>query len=142
MFLPVISMASIRPATYRSSEIPIDGVSERLDGEQRGVPLFDCPLLPRPRLTELINRATRRKVALVCGPAGAGKTVACAQWAAAPAGDRQVVWLTWSADEDTSWFWADLVRAREMPHRRVGPRGDGALGISLYHPRRVKPGSS
>lgn len=81
--------------------------------------MFDCPLLLRPRLTELINRATRRKVALVCGPAGAGKTVACAQWAAAPSGDRRVVWLTWSADEDTSWFWADLAeglrRARLMP---------------------------
>ena len=30
-----------------------------------------------------------------------------------------MVWLTWSADEDTSWFWADLAdrlrRARLMP---------------------------
>lgn len=81
--------------------------------------MFDGPLLPRPRLTELIDRATRRKVALVCGPAGAGKTVACAQWAAASSPERQVVWLTWSADEDTSWFWADLAdrlrRARLMP---------------------------
>ena len=65
-------------------------------------------LLPRPRLTELIDRATRRTVALVCGPAGAGKTVACAQWAAGPAPDRHVVWLTLSADGGKSWFWADL----------------------------------
>ncbi len=95
--------------------------------------MFDCPLLPRPRLTELIDRATRRKVALVCGPAGAGKTVACAQWAAAPSGDRQVVWLTLSADDDPSWFWADLAerlrRARLMPREAAaylaGASADG-----------------
>jgi ATP/maltotriose-dependent transcriptional regulator MalT len=79
-------------------------------------PLLPRPLLPRPRLTELINRATRHKVALVCGPAGAGKTVACAQWAAAPSGDRQVVWLTLSADEDKSWFWADLYGRLRWAH--------------------------
>jgi hypothetical protein len=99
-----------------------------------------------------------------------------------------VVWLTWSADGDTSWFWADLAerlrRARLMPREAAAylaeASADGfpfrlvemarqlvapvvfvldnahtlddravvagldvlALGISLYHPRRVKPGSS
>ena len=92
-------------------------------GEQsssRGIPSFSVPLLPRPRLTELIDRATRHKVALVCGPAGAGKTVACAQWTAAPSGGRQVVWLTLSADEDKSWFWADLYARLRWP--RLMPR--------------------
>ncbi len=76
-------------------------------------------LLPRPRLTELIDRATRHKVALVCGPAGAGKTVACAQWATAASSDRPVVWLTLSVDE-TSWFWADL--AWQLRQARLMPR--------------------
>ena len=87
---------------------------------------FRCstrPLLPRPRLTELIDRATRHKVVLVCGPAGAGKTVACALWAAAPSGDKQVAWLTLRADEDKAWFWADLAGqlrwARLMPREAV-----------------------
>ena len=97
----------------------VDLGQQCLPEEQRGLPWFNSPLLPRPRLTELLDRATRHKVALVCGPAGAGKTVACAQWAGAPSGDRQVVWLTLSADEDKSWFWADLYerlrRARLMP---------------------------
>ena len=78
-------------------------------------------LLPRPRLTALIDRATRHKVALVCGPAGAGKTVACAQWAAALSPERRVVWLTLSADEDKSWFWADL--AGRFRQARLMPRG-------------------
>ena len=81
--------------------------------------MFNVPLLPRPRLTELIDRATRHKVVLVCGPAGAGKTVACAQWAAASSGDKRVAWLTLRADEDRAWFWADLAgrlrQARLMP---------------------------
>ena len=70
--------------------------------------MFNVPLLPRPRLTELIDRATRHKVVLVCGPAGAGKTVACAEWAAAASGNKRVAWLTLRADEDRAWFWADL----------------------------------
>jgi ATP/maltotriose-dependent transcriptional regulator MalT len=90
--------------------------------------LFDCPLLPRPRLTELINRATRRKVALVCGPAGTGKTVACAHWAAAPSGDRRVVWLTWSAGElatvgaaDLAWSVRERCLIGELGHAAVRP---------------------
>ena len=81
-------------------------------------------LLHRPRLTALIDRATRYKVALVCGPAGAGKTVACAQWAAALSPERRVVWLTLSADEDKCWFWADL--AARLRRTRLMPRGAAA----------------
>ena len=77
--------------------------------------------MPRPRLTELIDRATRHKVVLVRGPAGAGKTVACAQWTAAPSGGRQVVWLTLTADEDESWFWADVYARLKLA--RLMPRG-------------------
>ncbi len=57
---------------------------------------------------------------LVSGPAGAGKTVACAEWAAAASGDKRVAWLTLRAGEDRAWFWADLAgrlrQARLMPH--------------------------
>ena len=81
-------------------------------------------LLHRPRLTALIDRATRYKVALVCGPAGAGKTVACAQW---PPHSRQSGgWSgsTLSADEDKCWFWADL--AARLRRTRLMPRGAAA----------------
>ena len=121
----VLAPASVedhRAQQRNPSGTTVDLGQQCIPEEQRGLPWFNSPLsplLPRPRLTELIDRATRHKVALVCGPAGAGKTVACAQWAAAPSGDRQVVWLTLSADEDKSWFWADLYErlrwARLMP---------------------------
>lgn len=57
---------------------------------QAGVTLLEDKLrIPRPglavlrrdRVTELIDAAATRRVALVTGPAGAGKTVAAAIWA-------------------------------------------------------------
>jgi LuxR family transcriptional regulator, maltose regulon positive regulatory protein len=59
----------------------------------------------RQELIELIERATRCRVTLVCGPGGTGKTLACALWAAGQMSSR-VVWLTLSADEDQALFWA------------------------------------
>ena len=117
--LATASAEDHRAQQRNPSGTTVDLGQQCLGEEQRGLPWFNSPLsplLPRPRLTELIDRATRHKVALVCGPAGAGKTVACAQWATAPSGGRQVVWLTLSADEDKSWFWADLYGRLRWAH--------------------------
>lgn len=90
----------------------------RLAGQLR-IPGASFPLLHRQRVTGLIDRAARHKVALVCAPPGAGKTVACAWWAAAQRGDRRVAWLTLKTGDDQAWFWADvcesLTRARAVP---------------------------
>jgi ATP/maltotriose-dependent transcriptional regulator MalT len=90
----------------------------QLPGEQP----FGFPLLHRQRLTDLLDRAARRPVALVCGPTGAGKTVACAFWAAAQPEYRRVVWLTLKAGEDKAWFWADMCAA--LARARAVPPGD------------------
>ena len=58
---------------------------------------------------------------LISGPAGAGKTVACATWAGATTQARRVVWLTVDAEDQQSWFWAyvcaGLARLRDDPGR-------------------------
>lgn len=69
----------------------------------------------------------RRKVVLVCAPAGAGKTVACSAWAAAP-GSRHVVWVTLDQHDDQAWLWAwlyaGLQQARIAPASVLRPLED------------------
>lgn len=62
------------------------------------------PILRRQRVNQLIERAAAHRVAVICGPAGSGKTVACTQWVSSR--DRRVGWLTLdSADRDPGTFW-------------------------------------
>jgi len=83
------------------------------------VPQPHFPVLRRRRITGLLDQAARNRVTLISGPAGAGKTVACATWAAAPAQARRVVWLTLDAEDQQAWFWAyvcaGLARLRPVP---------------------------
>src|ERR1017187_10137837 len=95
---------------------------QRLAGQLR-IPAASFPLLHRQRVTDLIDRAARHRVALVCAPAGAGKTVACAWWAAAQPGGPRLAWLTLKAGDHQAWCWADvcasLTRARAVPPEAV-----------------------
>ncbi len=72
-------------------------------------PRSSVPLLERPRVTGLIGAATAQyRMTLVCGPSGAGKTVACAAWAAS-AETGSVGWL--SLDYGDRWprqLWAHV----------------------------------
>ena len=84
------------------------------------VPQASLPVLGRPRLTELIERAAAHRVTLVTGPAGAGKTVACSAWAASAPAARPVAWVTLDQqDRDPARFWAyvraALARVRTVP---------------------------
>jgi len=83
------------------------------------IPQHHFPVLRRRRVTSLIDQAVRNRVTLVSGPAGAGKTVACATWAGASAQARRVAWLTVDGDDQQSWFWAyvcaGLARLRAIP---------------------------
>jgi LuxR family maltose regulon positive regulatory protein len=84
------------------------------------IPPSHFPVLRRRRVTGLIEQATRHRVTLVCGPAGAGKTVACATWAAASPDRRRVVWLTLDTGDQNSWFWAYVCAG--LTRLRVAPR--------------------
>ena len=70
-------------------------------GDKIAVPRSNVPLVDRPRVTELIAQATAdHRVTLVCGPSGAGKTMACASWAEASQ-DGGVGWV--SLDYGDRW---------------------------------------
>ena len=83
------------------------------------IPQPRFPVLRRRRISGLLDQATRNRVTLVSGPAGAGKTMACATWAAAPSQARRVVWLSLDAEDQQAWFWAyvcaGLARLRSIP---------------------------
>ncbi len=66
----------------------------RLPDENVRVPQADVTLLQRSRVSRLIDDAVRHRVTLLTGPAGAGKTVACAAWAATRRAPSRPAWLT------------------------------------------------
>jgi LuxR family transcriptional regulator, maltose regulon positive regulatory protein len=72
------------------------------------IPRYRFRISGRQRLLDLVDRATHRRTTLLCAPADAGKTVACAAWAAARASAHQVVWVTLQSEEDQTWLWAYL----------------------------------
>jgi LuxR family transcriptional regulator, maltose regulon positive regulatory protein len=89
------------------------------------VPRLTLEVLRRRRVTGLIEAAVAHRVTMVSGPAGAGKTVACAAWAAARPAARQPAWLTVDAeDREPARFWsyvlAALVRARAVGADEAG----------------------
>ncbi|MCA9710581.1 MAG: hypothetical protein KDK70_32365, partial [Myxococcales bacterium] len=67
-------------------------------------------VVPRPRVRALLDARAEHPVLVVAGPAGAGKTVALAQWGApAPGGSA---WLTLDAtDDDPATLMRDLLGA-------------------------------
>ena len=82
-----------------------------LDGKFR-VPAAGADVVHRDRLTALIEQATERPVTVITAPPGAGKTVACAGWAAARARSRRIAWLSLDeGDRDPARFWACMTAA-------------------------------
>jgi LuxR family maltose regulon positive regulatory protein len=108
----------VRAHAQAAMKPPGQSAPRFLEGKLQ-IPQSHFPVLRRRRITGLLDQAARNRVTLISGPAGAGKTVACSTWAAAPAQARRVVWLTLDAEDQQSWFWAyvcaGLARLRSIP---------------------------
>ena len=75
-------------------------------------------VLPRSRLVrrkELLERLSACPpggVALVCGPAGSGKTVLLRSWAEAAGPDERVAWVAVErGEQDAQHFWLSVIEA-------------------------------
>ena len=100
-----------RARQQRVRQVAVLGLPPLLDDKLR-VPRPTLAVLRRSRIIELIDAAAAHRVTLVSGPAGAGKTVACASWAATRPAARQPAWLTVDAeDREPARFWQYLLAA-------------------------------
>ena len=93
-------------------------------------------LVPRPRLSERLDRGTASKLTIVSAPAGFGKTTLLTQWLAAgpaaPADERLAAWLSLDrADNDPASFWTYVIAALRTAAPEVG---ESALAL-LQAPR-------
>ena len=89
------------------------------------VPRSRRDLVPRPRLSERLDRGTASKLMLVSAPAGFGKTTLLTEWLAAgpaaPAGERLVAWLSLDrGDNDLASFWTYVIAALRTAAPGVG----------------------
>jgi LuxR family maltose regulon positive regulatory protein len=82
-------------------------------------------LVPRPRLSQRLDRGITSKLILISAPAGFGKTTLLTEWLAAgpaaPADERLAAWLSLDrADNDPASFWTYVIAALQTVAPEVG----------------------
>ena len=103
------------------------------------VPRSRHGLVPRPRLSERLDRGTASTLTLVSAPAGFGKTTLLTEWlTAGPAGpgdQRAAAWLSLDrGDNDPASFWTYLIAAL-----RTAASGVGESALALLQAPRPPP---
>ena len=103
------------------------------------VPRSRRGLVPRPRLSERLDRGIASKVMLVSAPAGFGKTTLLTEWLAAgpaaPADQRVAAWLSLDrGDNDPVSFWTYVIAAL-----RTVASGVGESALALLHAPQPPP---
>ena len=103
------------------------------------VPRSRRGLVPRPRLSERLDRGAASTLMLVSAPAGFGKTTLLTEWLAAgpaaPAGERLVAWLSLDrGDNDPGSFWTYVIAAL-----RTAAPGVGESALALLQAPRSPP---
>ena len=127
------------PSLGPASPAPAQVVTPPKEAGHPGDPLVPAPLLetklyvprsrrglvPRPRLSERLDRGIASKLTLVSAPAGFGKTTLLTEWLAAgpaaPAGERLAAWLSLDrGDNDPASFWTYVIAALRTVASGVG----------------------
>ena len=79
-------------------------------------------IVPRPLLTQRLDRGAASKLTLISAPAGFGKSTLVAEWMAArPNADPAIAWLSLDAgDNDPVGFWTNVIAALQGAVPGVG----------------------
>ena len=144
---------SLGPASAPASPAPAQVVAPPKAAGHLGDSLVPAPLLetklyvprsrrglvPRPRLSERLDRGIASKLMLVSAPAGFGKTTLLTEWLAAgpaaPADERLVAWLSLDrGDNDPASFWTYVIAAL-----RTVASGVGESALALLQAPRSPP---
>ena len=144
---------SLGPASAPASPAPAQVVAPPKAAGHLGDSLVPAPLLetklyvprsrrglvPRPRLSERLDRGIASKLMLVSAPAGFGKTTLLTEWLAAgpaaPADERLVAWLSLDrGDNDPASFWTYVIAAL-----RTVASGVGESALALLQAPRAAP---
>ena len=101
-------------------------------------------LVPRPHLSERLDRGTASKLVLVSAPAGFGKTTLLTEWLAtgpaALAGERLAAWLSLDrGDNDPASFWAYVIAALRTVASGVGESALALLDAPQPPPIETEP---
>jgi LuxR family maltose regulon positive regulatory protein len=89
------------------------------------VPRIRSGMVRRPRLVARLVGGRERKLALLCAPAGWGKTTLLSEWLASPDEPRECAWVSLdAADGDPVRFWSYVIEAVRAVRPDVG---EGAL---------------
>ena len=80
------------------------------------VPVASGTLIPRPRLTTLLQESLKHPLTLISAPAGFGKTTLLSTWVQSlPPSEPLVAWVSLDEeDNDPRLFWTYLINALEM----------------------------
>jgi ATP-dependent transcriptional regulator len=91
-------------------------LSDQLLSTKFFVPSSLHALVPRPRLTRLLDEVTHYPLTLISAPTGFGKTTLVASWIASlPAGQPHVAWVSLDeGDNDAGLFWTYVLTALDM----------------------------
>ena len=85
-------------------------------------------LVPRPELVARLTSDDSHKLALICAPAGWGKTVLLSEWHASPEEKRPFAWVSLDrGDDDPVRFWGYVIGALRTVEPALGETALAAL---------------
>src|SRR5579885_3243589 len=88
------------------------------------VPIAPGTLIPRPRLSTLLDKRLKYPLTLVSAPAGFGKTTLLSSWVQSlPSTEPLVAWVSLDEeDNDPRLFWTYVINALELQDsEKFGP---------------------